>query len=320
MTNDPLRLFNFMFTNNICTKLPGLYTNWAWELEQIENYKKAELVFQKGLEKVEDSEGKDSLEKKRSHFQSRVIKKLAEKEAEQAEAATMPGQEERAVLGTLRGHGKKQTVGSIRVGGAKRADGPGVLASSTSSSNASGPSFGIYQDENTPAEPSLPFPVTSAQSKENVPFSRQAERENEKTAGRWNQARLGKKTHAVPLDQISAKTKFTIHQDENVKQPMVTPNKVDSKVLSTKKVNHFICSHHRSYSHEIPTSRTMITYLWPSLSLQIQARGQCTVNTSCTKAPPSSVSKSSGPSEFGRGWRKELFTKNWSRFKKLPTK
>ena len=54
-----------------------------------------------------------------------------------------------------------------------------------------------------------------------LPFTKERNRENEKDPGKWTQNRIGKKSQAVPLDQISSKPNFEILQDEGI----VTPSK-----------------------------------------------------------------------------------------------
>ena len=54
-----------------------------------------------------------------------------------------------------------------------------------------------------------------------LPFTKERNRENEKDPGKWTQNRIGKKSQAVPLDQISSKPNFEILQDEG----LVTPSK-----------------------------------------------------------------------------------------------
>ena len=48
MSQTPLEIYNFMDTEVICTKRANFYVSWAWELEQLGNFKKAEQVFVKG--------------------------------------------------------------------------------------------------------------------------------------------------------------------------------------------------------------------------------------------------------------------------------
>ena len=120
--------------------------------------------------------------------------------------------------------GKQQKVGSLRVGAAKIADGPGVLKTSISAgqlprSNSNSSSFQIYQEteNNGPSNQGQMMQKSKSQSF----FNKEKNIENEKAPGKWTQNRIGKKSHAIPLDQISSKPNFQVHQDEG----LVTPSK-----------------------------------------------------------------------------------------------
>lgn len=47
------------------------------------------------------------------------------------------------------------------------------------------------------------------------------------SAGKWTSASVGKKSHAVPLSQISSKPSFKIHVDEGIEQPTPTKNTIE---------------------------------------------------------------------------------------------
>lgn len=48
--NDPLEIYNFLYSQGIGTKTTALYEAWAWQVEQVGNIKKADLVYNKGIE------------------------------------------------------------------------------------------------------------------------------------------------------------------------------------------------------------------------------------------------------------------------------
>merc|ERR1712141_549916 len=150
-----------------------------------------------------------------------------------------PGGDEdhRTALSSLRGQGKKGKVGSVRVGAAKVSETPGVLVSSgqvPKSSNSS--QFKIFQETNN-EENKLPITTSSSSKSSNshLPFSKERNRENERDPGKWTQNRIGKKSHAIPLDKISSKPGFDIHHDEG----LVTP----SKSSSMAPPSHVLSSH-----------------------------------------------------------------------------
>ena len=65
-----------------------------------------------------------------------------------------------------------------------------------------------------------------------MPFTKERNRENEKDPGKWTQNRIGKKSQAVPLDQISSKPNFEILQDEG----LVTPSKSNHHGTANRKL------------------------------------------------------------------------------------
>ena len=134
-----------MYSEGICDKLAKFYIEWAWELEQVNSFKKAEQTFNMGLSKIERQEEKEVLEIKHKQFQARVMKRMLEKDDE-PEIPQDP-EEQRTILSSLKGHGKSQKVGSVRVGAAKISEGPGVLKTSGQLPKTSGNSgkFKIFQ-------------------------------------------------------------------------------------------------------------------------------------------------------------------------------
>ena len=245
MSQKPLDLYTFMHSNNLCTKLPEFYVHWAWALEQIGNYKKAEQAFKAGVEMVDRGDPKfESMEVKHRQFQARVMKRMVEQNCEQNEATEgITAEEERSVLGSLQGHGKHQKVGSIRIGSAKKSDQPGALPLPTpvGPPQRAGRGFVIFQDgENAdPNQASIKSPEKNTKSN-SLPFTKEQNRENELNAGKWTKSNIGKKTHAVPLDKIDTTPRFSVHQDEGLQQPTgPTPHKLqpgESSVLLAKKV------------------------------------------------------------------------------------
>ena len=244
MAQKPLDLYNFMFTNQLCTKLPDFYINWALQLEENELIKKAEQAYKSGIDMVDRGDPKfEVLEARHRQFQSRVLKKMVndgDMSSNSYLAPSSSGEEERAVLGSLQGHGKHQKVGSMRIGHAKKSDQPGALplASRNPSSQQTKPGFAIFQDD-APNEPTFNRP--SAPTTKTLPFAKQQNRENEINAGKWSKSTVVKKSHGVALDQIDAAPHFAVHQDEGLQQPAgATSHKLqpgESTVLSSRKIN-----------------------------------------------------------------------------------
>lgn len=128
-----------MSTQNLCTALGQFYDCWAYELELMGNFKKAELVYQRGLQQP-GLDDHAALDTKHKQFQARVMKHVLEEQENEEEAK----EEERTALGGLRGHGKKQTVGSIRTGAAKTSSAP-IRVGENQQRNAATPSFSVFK-------------------------------------------------------------------------------------------------------------------------------------------------------------------------------
>ena len=73
---SPLDVFEFMYKQGVCTKQAGLYEAWAYQLELLASYKKADGVFSNGLKAVTDAEMKARLLAKQKQFQARVLRRV----------------------------------------------------------------------------------------------------------------------------------------------------------------------------------------------------------------------------------------------------
>ena len=65
-----------MYKQGVCTKQAGLYEAWAYQLELIASYKKADGVFSNGLKAVTDADMKARLFAKQKQFQARVLRRV----------------------------------------------------------------------------------------------------------------------------------------------------------------------------------------------------------------------------------------------------
>ena len=230
MSSSPLDVFDFMYKQGVCTKQAGLYEAWAYQLELLASYKKADAVFTNGLKAATDADVKARLQGKQKQFQARVLRRVKGEEVAPEETE----EEERSALGQLRGHGKKGKVGSVRVGQAKLG-GPGVLPSKQplkDNNKQLGGGFQIFQDENAPRV-ALAGPGGGGVR---LP-STQDRKENEQKAGTWGAVKGSSRMGNVPLKQADQhKPAFVVHQDEGVQQPVPpSPHIGTSKVLSTRK-------------------------------------------------------------------------------------
>ena len=166
-----LEVYTYMYSEAVCDKLARFYVEWAWQLEQVNSYKKAEQTFNLALQKIEQHE-KEFLEMKHKQFQARVMKKMLEKSNDDVETET---EEQRTALSALKSQGKKNKVGSVRIGAAKLAEGPGVLVSSgqvPSRPSSNSTKFQVYE-ENDENQPDM---IQSKTASSNLPFTKERNR------------------------------------------------------------------------------------------------------------------------------------------------
>ena len=231
LSKNPLEVYNYMYTEGVCDQVAKFYIELAWELEQRNNFKKAEQTFKVAGQKITNREDIELVLTKHKQFQARVMKRMLETSSDEVPE---PAEEQRTALSSLKSHGKHGKVGSVRVGAAKKSENPGVLTSSGQLPKSSGNGqFTIFQESSENNENALPG--SSKASNNPLPFSKGQNRENERDPGKWTQSRIGKKAHAVPLDQISAKPGFQVHQDEGLVTPSKSSSMAPSHVLTSHK-------------------------------------------------------------------------------------
>ena len=135
LNKNPLEVYLYMYSEGVCDQVAKFYIELAWELEQRNNFKKAEQTFKVAGQKITNSEDKELVLTKHKQFQARVMKRMLETSSD------APAEEERTALSSLKSHGKHGKVGSLRVGSAKKSDNPGILASSGQLPKSSGNTF-----------------------------------------------------------------------------------------------------------------------------------------------------------------------------------
>ena len=232
LSKNPLEVYNYMYSEGVCDQVAKFYIELAWEQEQRNNFKKAEQTFKVAGLKITNSEDKELVLTKHKQFQARVMKRMLETSSDEVPE---PAEEQRTALSSLKSQGKHGKVGSLRVGAAKKSENPGVLTASGQLPKPSGNGqFTIFQESSQDNENVLPG-SSKTSSNNPLPFSRGQNRENERDPGKWTQSRIGKKAHAVPLDQISTKPGFQVHQDEGLVTPSKSSCMTPSHVLTSHK-------------------------------------------------------------------------------------
>ncbi|XP_067682886.1 mitotic checkpoint serine/threonine-protein kinase BUB1-like [Haliotis asinina] len=224
---DPAEMFAFMFDQKIGCEVSFLYDAWASVLEDAGNTKKADAIYQEGLRR--NAQPAEFLLRKHQEFQARVARGLMRSEVMDTDDIPME-EEQRTALGQLKASGRRHQVGTARTGVAKKSSQGGVVKYDKPK-QTNGLGFQIYNDENA----EIACTPKQTGEWETVP-SRATNRENEQKPGVWTKARVPMKNAA--LLAASATPSFTVHVDDCVDQPMVTPQKgsvLDPQVLSARK-------------------------------------------------------------------------------------
>ncbi|NXA55934.1 BUB1B kinase, partial [Nothocercus julius] len=189
--NEPLDLYSYLHSQEIGTTLAQLYITWAEELEARGSFKKADLIFQEGLQRK--AEPLDKLQSHHRQFQARVSRQtllgLEEAADEKDVDLLRTAEPQRSSLADLKGRGKKNVIAPIsRVGDAlKVTDRNRSLQNPTSQQLSNNLRFAVF-DENSASASGPGIPALTPQSWTAPPAPKA--KENELSAGPWNSGRL----------------------------------------------------------------------------------------------------------------------------------
>ncbi|XP_017693459.1 PREDICTED: mitotic checkpoint serine/threonine-protein kinase BUB1 beta [Lepidothrix coronata] len=237
--HEPLDLYSYLCSQEIGTTLALLYITWAEALEARGNFRKADLIFQEGLQRR--AEPLDKLQSHHRQFQARVSRQalLALEESPDGKDTGLLeiAEPQRSSLADLKGRGKKKVRAPIsRVGDAVKVTNPNrSLMPQTSLQLSNTPGFAVF-DENSASVDEIP--TLTAQSWTAPPAPRA--KENELSAGPWNSGKRPRSRSAsnpgvaVPGPLPS----FTPYVDESAQPQMMTPCKIEpsiNHVLSARK-------------------------------------------------------------------------------------
>ncbi|KAJ7398576.1 Mitotic checkpoint serine/threonine-protein kinase BUB1 beta [Pitangus sulphuratus] len=235
--HEPLDLYSYLRSQEIGTTLALLYITWAEALEARGNFKKADLIFQEGLQRK--AEPLDKLQSHHRQFQARVSRQalLALEESPDGKNAGLLeiAEPQRSSLADLKGKGKKKVRAPIsRVGDAVKATNPTRSAQpQTSLQLPNTPSFAVF-DENSVSGAEIP--TLTAQSWAAPPAPRA--KENELSAGPWNSGRRPRSAASASVAVPVSLPSFTPYVDEAAQPQMMTPCKIEpsiNRVLSARK-------------------------------------------------------------------------------------
>ncbi|XP_019407739.1 PREDICTED: mitotic checkpoint serine/threonine-protein kinase BUB1 beta isoform X1 [Crocodylus porosus] len=238
--SEPLDLYSYLHSQEIGTSLALFYVTWAEELEARGNYKKADLIFQEGIQRKADP--LDKLQSHHRQFQARVSRHIIqglEEESNDEEEFSLPGlaEPQRSSLADLKGKGKKTMKAPIsRVGDALKVSNRGhSILNQSSQQMSNGPNFAVF-DENTASASGTEFPVLTPQPWAALPAARA--KENELRAGPWNSGRRPRSNMNCGAEVPCVLPAFTPYVEESAQQQVITPCKIEPSinfVLSVRK-------------------------------------------------------------------------------------
>ncbi|XP_052581668.1 mitotic checkpoint serine/threonine-protein kinase BUB1 beta isoform X1 [Peromyscus californicus insignis] len=241
LCNEPLDLYSYLHSQGIGVSLAQFYISWAEEYEARENFKRADAVFQEGIERK--AEPLERLQSQHRQFQARVSRlallALEKEEEEEVLGSSVP---QRSTLAELKSRGKKTAKAPIsRVGGALKALGQSRGFQNTipqqMHSNRRITVFDENADNTSRAE--LPKPVVQPWMA--PPISKA--KENELQPGPWNaDGPLDYRPHGSSAASVLAVPpslpSFTPYVEESAQQSVMTPCKIEpsiNHILSTRK-------------------------------------------------------------------------------------
>ncbi|KAF3830390.1 hypothetical protein GH733_004209 [Mirounga leonina] len=240
LCNEPLDMYSYLHSQGIGVSLAQFYISWAEEYEARENFKKADKIFQEGIQ--QKAEPLERLQSQHRQFQARVSRQtvlaLEKEEEEEVFGSSVP---QRSTLAELKSKGKKTARAPIsRVGGALKPPnqnrGLQNPVPQQMQSNSRITIFDENADEASRAELSKP----TVQPWIAPPVSRA--KENELQPGPWNTGRpLEYRPHGGTASVTTIPSllpSFTPYVEETAQQPVMTPCKIEpsiNHILSTRK-------------------------------------------------------------------------------------
>ncbi|KAM8921333.1 mitotic checkpoint serine/threonine-protein kinase BUB1 beta [Pelodytes ibericus] len=234
---DPLDLYSYLHSQGIGVLHALLYITWAEEYEAQGNYKKADSIFQEGIQ--QKAEPIDKLEAHHRQFQARVSRQVLQgisegADVEESEVAEPP----RNSLVDLKCRGKNKAKAPVsRVGDITKSRRPGFGVQGAPPPQIPNRSCFAVFDENTAISASLEQPMLNQQPWPALPPARA--KENDQKAGPWNSARSSRRNQQEPSSELLPSVpSFTPYVDNLAEQQLVTPCKINptiTSVLSSRK-------------------------------------------------------------------------------------
>ncbi|XP_032685790.1 uncharacterized protein LOC116850978 [Odontomachus brunneus] len=200
MQKNPLELYHLLHNNGIGTTVADMYRAWAFELEQIEDYKRADEVYLMGLSA--HAEPFDELSHAHQNFQLSVARKTLGRIEERSDISLL---EQRQAFSSLKAIRTGKRVGSIRTGHRVRDYFPGTVQQIAGSMHNTKPNskIQIYQDD-------MAGEMKGSSILDHVPIEDMVHKENTIKAGPWNNG-----NRRCPLITSTVRPGFKVHEDQN---------------------------------------------------------------------------------------------------------
>ncbi|EHB10296.1 Mitotic checkpoint serine/threonine-protein kinase BUB1 beta [Heterocephalus glaber] len=239
LCNEPLDMYSYLHNQGIGVSLAQFYISWAEEYEARENFKKADMIFQEGIQRK--AEPLERLQSQHRQFQARVSRQsLLALEKEEEEEVFVPSVSQRSTLAELKSKGKKTARAPIsRVGGALKAPSQNRgLQNPVPQQMQSNYRITVF-DENADLASRAEQCKPTVQPWMAPPVPRA--KENELQAGPWNKRALDPRPHGSTTSETAVPPvlpSFTPYVEETAQQPVMTPCKIEpsiNHVLSTRK-------------------------------------------------------------------------------------
>ncbi|XP_075469473.1 mitotic checkpoint serine/threonine-protein kinase BUB1 beta isoform X1 [Ascaphus truei] len=235
--SEPLEVYSYLHSQGIGISFALLYITWAEQYESRGNFKKADSIFQEGIQ--HKAEPMDKLEVHHRQFQARVSRQVVQgiSEGTEAEDSDVPDPQ-RSSLADLKSRGKNKARAPVsRVGDAIKLRNQGHSAQTAPPQQIPGQSRIAVFDENGAGPVHAELPSLNPQQWVAPPPARA--KENELRAGPWNAGRSGRSSHGNPDTQPPhTMPSFTPYVEESAQQQTVTPCKINpaiTSVLSARK-------------------------------------------------------------------------------------
>lgn len=203
--SNPQNFYQEMYNQGIGTMVADFYIGWAYYYDAIDNFKKTDEIYRKGLDAR--AQPLDELDHAHKQFGFTMSQRILHKDdPDNQEEFRSSLEERRKALTSLRTHRRGQ-VGTIRTGEVIRSHNPGIVNQENLPRNTRGANVAVnVYDQEVDTVPRNESIIKTIVDKAR-------ERENTYEPGPWNKAKLGK---SGPLfsSAASSQLSFNIAVDE----------------------------------------------------------------------------------------------------------